>query len=62
MEIPQQEWLTRVELSARTQIPRQTLAQWACQGKGPRYARFGRSVRYRLLDVIAWEEAQFVRD
>ena len=36
-----------------------TLAQWASQGKGPRYAVFGRHSRYRLADVIAWENAQF---
>ena len=30
---------------------RATLAQWACHGKGPRYARLGRHCRYRLSDV-----------
>lgn len=55
-------WLTRVELAGRVQIPIATLAQWASQGKGPRYARFGRHVRYRLSDVIAWENAQFGGD
>ncbi len=52
-------WLTRAELAKREKLPVATLAQWASQGKGPRYARFGRHARYRLADVIAWENAQF---
>lgn len=55
-------WLTRPELAAREKLPVATLAQWASQGKGPRYARFGRHVRYRLADVIIWENAQFGGD
>lgn len=53
-------WLTRKELSGREKIPVQTLAQWASRGLGPKYALFGRHARYRLSDVIAWENAQFV--
>lgn len=64
MEIPEPEatWLTRPELAARAKLPVATLAQWASQGKGPRYARFGRHVRYRLADVLVWEDAQFSGD
>jgi hypothetical protein len=53
-------WITRQQLADREQLPVATLAQWASQGKGPRYARFGRHCRYRLSDVIAWERNQFV--
>lgn len=52
-------WLTRAELSLRVKVPIATLAQWASQGKGPRYARFGRHVRYAISDVIAWEQDQY---
>jgi hypothetical protein len=52
-------WLTRQELSAREKVPMASLAQWAWKGYGPKYAKFGRHVRYRLSDVIAWENAQF---
>lgn len=52
-------WLTRPELAKREKLSVATLAQWASQGKGPRYARFGRYSRYRLSDVIAWENDQF---
>jgi hypothetical protein len=57
---PANVWITRSELSDREKVPAATLAQWASQGKGPKYARFGRHVRYRLSDVIAWENEQFV--
>lgn len=51
-------WLTRKELAARWKMPPATLAQWAHGRRGPRYGLFGRHVRYRLSDVIEWEEAQ----
>jgi len=51
-------WLTRVELADRWQLPVGTLNQWASKGRGPKYALFGRHARYRLSDVIAWENEQ----
>ena len=32
----------------------QTLAQWRSQGRGPRYIRAGRYVRYRVGDLDRW--------
>lgn len=52
-------WLTRPEVADRLRVPEKTLAQWASQRKGPPYARFGRHCRYRLSDVIDWENQQF---
>jgi predicted DNA-binding transcriptional regulator AlpA len=52
-------WLSRQELADRFGLPVKTLAQWASKGTGPRYARMGRHVRYRLSDVIDWEAARF---
>lgn len=54
-------WLTRPEVGERLKVPVKTLAQWASQGKGPRYHVFGRHARYRLSDCVAWENAQFSR-
>ncbi|WP_280272629.1 helix-turn-helix domain-containing protein [Nocardia wallacei] len=51
-------WLSTKEVSRRLKIPEKTLANWASLGKGPRFARMGRYRRYRLSDLIAWEEAQ----
>jgi len=51
-------WLTRTELADRIRIPKSTLEGWAVEGKGPRFAKFGRHVRYRMDVVIAWENEQ----
>jgi len=52
-------WLTRQEVADRIKIPVKTLAQWSTLKKGPRFAKLGKYARYKLSDVIAWEEAQF---
>ena len=52
-------WLSRQELADRYGVPVKTPAEWATKGTGPRYAKFGRHVRYRLSDVIDWESKQF---
>ncbi len=52
-------WMTRQEVSDRLRITKSTLESWASEGKGPKFARFGRHARYRLSDVEAWENAQF---
>ena len=54
-------WLTRDEVAARQKIPVKTLAQWASQRRGPAFRKFGGHCRYRLSDVIAWENAQVMR-
>ncbi|MGV0906257.1 helix-turn-helix transcriptional regulator [Mycobacterium novum] len=57
-ESPEHCWLPRAELAKRWRMPEATLSQWGSQKRGPKYARFGRHVRYRLSDVIAFENAQ----
>ncbi len=49
-------WLTTDDVADRLKIPSKTLANWASLGKGPRFARIGRHRRYRLSDLMAWEE------
>jgi hypothetical protein len=51
-------WFTREELAQRWKLPPKTLAQWASQRKGPPYTKIGRWTRYRMADVIAWENRQ----
>lgn len=53
-------WLTRNEVAERLGVPPKTLAEWASKRTGPRYAKFGRHVRYRLSDVMEWEAEKFV--
>jgi hypothetical protein len=54
-------WLSRSELADRRQLPKGTLDQWASRKPpyGPKYALFGRHVRYRLDHILSWEDAQF---
>ncbi|WP_417233514.1 helix-turn-helix transcriptional regulator [Arthrobacter sp.] len=54
--------LTLEELATRLGIAVQTLYQWRSQGKGPRGMKIGRHVRFRVQDVVAWEEAQLEAD
>lgn len=35
-----------------------TLAQWRFLGKGPKFIKVGRNVRYRASDVDAWLDQQ----
>lgn len=58
MEQPVERWLSRQELADRYGVPVKTPAVWASKGTGPPFARFGRHVRYRLSDVLAWESEQ----
>jgi excisionase family DNA binding protein len=46
------------DVSTYLGIPVPTLYQWRYMGKGPRAARLGRHLRYRLGDVDAWVDAQ----
>jgi hypothetical protein len=54
-------WLTREEVAARWKTKTKTLAQWASLNRGPVFQKFGGLCRYRLSDVIAWENAQTTR-
>ncbi|MEV0360630.1 helix-turn-helix domain-containing protein [Nocardia sp. NPDC050697] len=54
-------WLTTDDVSRRLKIPRKTLANWAASGKGLRYVRIGRYRRYRLTDLVAWEQGLIAR-
>ncbi len=40
------------------QIPKATLFAWKATGSGPRVAKIGKHLRYRLCDVEAWVERQ----
>ncbi|WP_405180759.1 helix-turn-helix domain-containing protein [Nocardia sp. NBC_01377] len=51
-------WLSTSDVAQRLQIPPKTLAAWASAGRGPRFARMGRYRRYRLSDLLAWEQEQ----
>lgn len=50
--------LSMSDLADREGVPLQTVRGWRTKGYGPRGMAVGRHVRYRLSDVIAWEDAQ----
>jgi excisionase family DNA binding protein len=41
-------------------IPEKTLTQWRSDGKGPKYQKVGRYVRYRWSEVDRWLTAREV--
>lgn len=52
--------LSRRDAAAFLGVTTGTLARWAVQGKGPRYARSGKTrgkVWYSVADLAAWLEA-----
>jgi|GraSoiStandDraft_42_1057292.scaffolds.fasta_scaffold2249246_1 predicted DNA-binding transcriptional regulator AlpA len=54
--------LTPEDLADREGIPLQTVYTWNSRAAGPRFMKIGRHVRYRLADVIEWEDARLTGD
>jgi predicted DNA-binding transcriptional regulator AlpA len=50
--------LDEAKLAARLDLSRATLQNWRYAGKGPRYIKIGRLIRYRNPDVDAYLKAQ----
>lgn len=50
--------LTPGDLAARLGVPLTTIYDWNSKDVGPRYMRIGRHVRYRLVDVLEWEQGR----
>ena len=56
-QIKRRNFASEKEVSAMTGIPRGTLRQWRCQGKGPAfYQPEGRKVLYDTDEVFAYLE------
>lgn len=49
-------YLTTGQVADYLSVPVSTLYQWRHRGIGPRAARVGRHLRYRLSDVDRWVE------
>lgn len=45
------------QLCAHIGVQLQTLSNWRMLGRGPKYIRVGRLIRYRMKDVEAWLSA-----
>lgn len=46
--------LTQKEVKEITRLADSTLEQWRLKGKGPKFIKLGRLVRYRLSDIDAY--------
>ncbi|GAB2836349.1 helix-turn-helix domain-containing protein [Actinoallomurus bryophytorum] len=51
--------LTPEDLAERVGVPVKTIYGWNSRGDGPRYMKIGRHVRYRLADVVTWENSRY---
>jgi predicted DNA-binding transcriptional regulator AlpA len=47
--------LSPEDLARREGVPVSTVYRWNSDGTGPRRLKIGKHVRYRLVDVEAWE-------
>ena len=57
---PSCQWLTQEKLAARLDLSQRTLERMRNSGKGPRFAKAGKKILYRLQDVEDWlEERSF---
>lgn len=54
--------LTPETLAERLGVPVKTVYQWNSEGTAPRRMKIGRHVRYKLADVIAWENARYAEN
>ena len=51
-------WATPQEAADYLGFSVLTLKNWRSQGKGPRFSKPGRAVRYRWTDLEAWMTSQ----
>lgn len=50
--------IEREELAARWEISVSTLNRWRWNGKGPKFVKIGRKVKYRMHDVEYFENTR----
>lgn len=55
---PSEPLLAVDDLAARYQVSPATVHQWLYKGTAPRSLKIGRYRRFRLEDVLTWEDAQ----
>ena len=49
-----QKFIDEVEVGARLSVSEKTLRNWRLFGRGPKYKKFGKCVRYGVADLEAW--------
>lgn len=51
--------LTIRDLAEREGVSLPTVYRWNSLGAGPRYMKIGKHVRYKLADVVKWENSRY---
>ena len=51
-------FLTPDQVAQRYQVSEATLKEWRYKGRGPKFLRIGKRVRYREADLLRWEQEQ----
>ena len=51
-------WISGKEAAQLLGLNRQTLANWRHLRRGPIYSKLGRSVRYRISDLVSFAESK----
>lgn len=51
-------YLDEIGASTYLGLSRRTLQNWRVRGQGPRFAKFGKSVRYQAAELDRWAKAQ----
>lgn len=59
-ELRQYRALSTTEAAEILGLAPRTLENWRGQGQGPNWLKVGRSVGYRLADLITWRDAHLV--
>jgi len=44
-------WLTTAEAAERLRVAKVTLESWRAAGRGPKFSRLGRAIRYATVDL-----------
>ncbi len=50
----QQEFLTEEEAARFLNVSIRTLPKWRSEGIGPKFCKFGRSIRYHKVELRLW--------
>jgi predicted DNA-binding transcriptional regulator AlpA len=53
--------LTQREVATLLKLSERTLERWRVAGTGPKFGRYGRSIRYRLTEIEAFIASRIVR-
>ena len=56
MELGKRKYLTVTEAAEELRLSTSTLNKLRCYGGGPVYRRFGRAIRYPIVDLEAWAD------